>query len=197
MITDLSNQIPELFREDDDRKVNRSYQSLRDNRQRLPDIASLPLKTPPLEIVRYGWRSFDRHYALADNRVGGRLNPSLWQTHNDDQVYLASTLTAVLGLGPGATVSAYIPDLHYFNGRGGKDIIPLWRDSKGTQPNIPVNLLGFLSRSLGQNISPEDFFAYVYAVLATPSYVEKFSEELSIPGPRVPVSKDTALFTRA
>jgi hypothetical protein len=193
-----ANQKPQLFKEDDDRKVNRSYQSLRDRRTRLPDIASLPAQTPPLEIVRYGWRSFDRQYALADNRVGGRLNPSLWLAHSDNQVYLTSLLTGVLGLGPAATLSAYIPDFHYFRGSfGGKDVIPLWRDTEGTRPNITLNLLTILSDALGQIVRPQDLFAYAYSVLATPAYVDKYSEELAVPGPRLPLTKDRNLFTRA
>ena len=43
----------------------------------------------------------------------------------------------------------------------------------------------------------EDFFAYTYAVLSAPGYVETFSEELTVPGPRLPVTRDAALFTRA
>ena len=45
--------------------------------------------------------------------------------------------------------------------------------------------------------SAEDFFAYTYAVLSAPGYVETFSEELTVPGPRLPVTRDAALFTRA
>jgi hypothetical protein len=33
-----------------------------------------------------------------------------------------------------------------------------------------------------------------YALLSTPSYVEHFSEELTIPGPRLPITTDAALF---
>ena len=43
----------------------------------------------------------------------------------------------------------------------------------------------------------EDFFAYTYAVLSAPAYVETLSEELTVPGPRLPVMCDAALFTRA
>jgi len=32
-------------------------------------------------------------------------------------------------------------------------------------------------------------------VLASPGYVERFSEELTIPGPRIPLTRDRALFT--
>jgi hypothetical protein len=195
----LEAELPDkrkLFREDDDRKVDRQFIALRPPRYKLPVIASLPPETPPLEIVRYGFRSFDRQFAIADNRIGGRMNPALWQTESDRQIYLISLLTGVLGLGSGATISSFVPDLHYFCGRGGKDVIPLWRDAAGTQANLPGGLLTALAPHLG-DVSAEDFFAYCYALLAAPGYVETFSEELTVPGPRVPVTRNRDLFEQA
>jgi hypothetical protein len=87
--------------------------------------------------------------------------------------------------------------LHHFSGRGGKDVIPLWLDAAATQPNLPGDLLRVLSEALGQPATAEDFFAYAYALLSTLAYVETFSEDLTIPGPRLPVTKDAALFARA
>ncbi len=161
-----------MFREDDDRTVQRQYIALRPPRDRLPAIASLPANAPPLEIVRYGFRSFDRRYAIADNRIGGRLNPSLWKAHGESQTYITSLLTGVLGKGPAIVASANVPDLHHFRGSfGGRDVIPLWRDDAASQPNIPSTLLDVLSTSIGATTA-EDFFAYTYAVLGAPNYVE-------------------------
>ncbi len=187
----------QLFREDDDRKVNKNYLSLRPPLARLPSIASLADDTPALEVARYAWRSFDNQWALADNRIGGRLNPKMWRTHSQRQVYLTTILTDVLGIGPAATVCAHIPDLHHFSGRGGKDVIPLWRDAAATQPNLPSGLLAALGQAFGRAVTVEDCFAYAYAVLASPSYVEKFSEELTVPPLRLPVTKDAKLFSEA
>ncbi len=185
-----------MFREDDDRKVERQYTALLPPRRRLPTLASLTPQTPPLEIVRYGFRSFDRQFAIADNRIGGRLNPSFWSANGDRQLFLTSLITGVLGLGPAAIVSALVPDLHYFCGRGGKDVIPLWRDAGATQANLTGGLLDALNPRLGE-VTAEDFFAYCYALLATPAFVETFSEELTVPGPRVPVTKDRNLFQQS
>ena len=90
-----------------------------------------------------------------------------------------------------------MPDLHHFSGRGGKDAIPLWRNAAATQPNVTGGLLDALSEEYGASVGPEDLFAYAYAVLGSPAYTESFSEELSIPGPRLPITKDNALFRRA
>jgi hypothetical protein len=182
------------FRESRDRKVNGQYPPLTGG-ARLPSLASLPGNAPCPEIRRYGFRSFDRQWALADARLGDFLRPVLWTTYSNRQVYLTSLLTGVLGFGPAATVSANIPDLHHFRGSfGGKDIIPLWRDAQATRANVTTGLLEMLARRLDAAVSAEDLYAYAYALLATPAYVEHFSEELTVPGPRLPITSDAALF---
>jgi hypothetical protein len=183
------------FRESRDRKVNENYAAL-GGTERLPALSSLPANAPTPEIRRYGFRSFDRQYALVDPRLGDYLRPVYWLVHSDQQVYLTSHLAGVIGLGPAATVSASVPDLHYFCGRGGKDVVPLWRNAEATQANLTCGLLDALRLRLG-NVTAEDVFAYCYALLAAPGYVETFSEELTVPGPRVPLTKDQNVFQQA
>lgn len=188
---------PALFRETRDRKVDRTYvDPLRPGR--LSAISSLPANEPVPPIVRYAYRSFDRQWAILDGRLGDFLRPTLWQTHSDQQVYMSSFLTAVLGLGPAATVAAYPPDLDHFRGSfGGRHIIPLWRDAEARTPNIATGLLDALREQLGLAVTAEDLFAYAYALLSAPSYVQTYSEELTIPGPRLPLTADRELFVEA
>lgn len=146
------------------------------------------------EPTRYGYRSFDRQWLLKDARVMDRPRPELWRAHSLDQVHITSALQGILGDGPAATVSGDVPDLHHFSGRGGRDVIPLWRDAAAASPNVASGLLDTLSAEYGEDVSPEDLFAYTYAVLGSPAYTETFAEELSIPGPRLPITKNHALF---
>ncbi len=125
------------------------------------------------------------------------MKPVLWKTHSESQIYLISLLTDVTGGGPAATIASEIPDLNSFQGNSGsKNIVPLWRDAAATSPNVTGALLDTLSEEYGEDVSPEDLFAYAYAVLGSPAYTETFAEELSIPGPRLPITKDRALFRR-
>ena len=170
--------------------------------QSLPEPASnasirqLERDAPVPSINRCAYRSFDRQWLIADNRLIDRAGPPLWQAHSERQVYMTSLLTKVLGLGPTATITGEIPDLDYFSGRGGKDVIPLWRDAAATEPNVTGGLLDFLSEEYGGPVSAEDLFAYAYAALGSPAYTESFSEELAIPGPRLPITKSLELFRR-
>ena len=183
----------DLFNETRDRKIGKQYLSL-DDSPRQPTLESLDENAPLPPVSRYGFRSFDRQWAFEDERLGDFLKPVLWRSQSSRQVFMTSILTNVLGLGPTATVSAHVPDLHYFSGRGGKDVIPLWRDAAATEPNVTAGLLEKLGEVYGAEVSPEDLFAYAYGVLASPGYVERFSEELALPGPRLPVTKDASLF---
>ena len=182
------------FKESRDRKITGSYPSLGDKETRLPPLASLEPTAPMPGLSRYAFRSFDQRFALFDNRIGDYLRPALHRSYSDRQIFLTSLLTAVLGEGPAAIATALIPDLHHFCNRGAKDVIPLWRDAAATQPNITRGLLELLGERYGQMVSVEDLFAYAYALLATPDYVKTFWDELALPGPRLPLTKEAALF---
>jgi hypothetical protein len=169
---------------------------LGDSQGRLPSLASLEPDVSMPVPGRYAYRSFDQRFALLDNRLGDRMRPSLHRSYGDRQIFLTSLLTAVLGKGPAAVATALIPDLHHFCNRGAKDVIPFWRDAATTQANVTAGLLEVLGATYGHPIHPEDLFAYAYALLATPEYVKTFWDELALPGPRLPLTRDPALFAQ-
>ena len=160
----------------------------------LAPLSDVPAGTKPVAVIPYAYRSFDRQWLLADARLLDRPRPPLWSVHSDRQVYLSSLLTNVLGSGPAATVAANIPDLDHFRGSyGAKHVVPLWRDAEATEPNVTGGLLAALELEVGYEVRPEDLLAYCYALLSSPDYVDRFSEELTIPGPRIPLTKDPVL----
>lgn len=187
-----------LLRETGARKANKKYPAPGKKGGRLPALTELKQEDPPATLIRYAYRSFNRQWVLLDNRLCDRPRPNLLGVHSDQQVYLASLLTNVLGEGPAAVATALIPDLDHFRGSfGAKHVIPLWRDAAATQANITAGVLEVLGQTYGHPVSSEDFFAYCYTVLATPRYVQRFWDELTIPGPRVPITKDASLFARS
>jgi hypothetical protein len=165
----------------------------------LPTLASTQAGDPAPRIVRYGYHSFDRHWAFDDPRMAKTESPSLWQSRSERQIYLCSLLTAPISTGPAMTASIEVPDKHYFRGSyGGKDIIPLYRDAAATQPNLPSGLPKTLGKRLG--LSPpsgEDIAAYVYALLSATAYQLRFAAALERPGLRVPLTADSDLWSEA
>ena len=186
------------FKETRDRKIHKQYAPLIGSAPREPSIEILHSGDLVPTLATYAYRSFDRQRLIADSRMGDFMNPSLWRAHGPEQVYITSLLTNVLGEGPGATATAAIPDLDHFRGSfGAKHVIPLWRDASATQPNITGGLLARLSAEYDAPVTAERLFAYAYGILAQPAYVERFWDELEQPPPRLPLTKDAALFDRA
>ncbi len=185
-----------LLREDRDLKASSSRADLFSDRT-LPRLVNLATGTPPPPIVRYGFRSLDRQWAILDPRVCTYPRTALVRAHGPKQLYLTSLITKPLGPGSALVATALIPDRDHFSGRGGKDIIPLYRDRQSQEPNLVPGLLEVLGSTLGLEVTPEDFAAYVYGVLAHPGYTATFAEELEAePGPRVPITRDPKLFEK-
>src|SRR5450830_46783 len=186
----------EAFRGTGDREVGGSYQV---RLTALPDstpIARLPIGAPMPPATRYAFRSFDRQTIIADGRLISRPRPVLWTTYSHRQVFLATSIASGIGCGPALTSSSYIPDLNYFSGRGGKDIIPFYLNSEATQSNVLPGLLDGLRNTYQRDVTPEDFLAYIYGVLAQPGFTARYAKELESHQLRVPITKDLALFEK-
>ena len=179
------------MKESGDRTIALKQIDILNFKNELPAIETLG-EALPHTIVPFSYRSFDRQYLLADNRIISRPRPQMWMAHSEKQVYLTSSLTTPLGNGPGLTVCSEIPDRHYFANRGAKDIMPLYLDSSTGKPNITSGLLELLG-----NVTPEAFAGYVYCLLAHPEYTARFADELANRDVRVPITKDAKLFTEA
>ena len=185
---------PKAFRETGDRKVEGKYRASMVRAGDSAPLAALPAGTPVPEIRRYAWRSFDRHYVIADGRLISRPRPDLWRVHGARQAYLTSLLSSPLGAGPAVTACAHLPDLHHFSGRGAKDTIPLYRSRDASEANLAPGLPDMLTREYRRTVTPEDVFAYLYGALAHPAFTERFATELEARELRAPITKDPDLF---
>ena len=74
-------------------------------------------------------------------------------------------------------------------------LFPLYLyEEDGTRtPNLNPEIVAKIEEITGK-ATPEDIFDYIYAVLHSPSYREKYKEFLKIDFPRVPYPKDAATF---
>lgn len=163
-----------------------------------PRIVDEPVGASSPPIVRYGFRSFDRQWAFDDPRMTKTESPSLWASVSDRQIFMATMPTNSLGTGAAASVTPDVPDLHFFCGRGGKDVLPLYRNAQLT-PNADQTVIDRITTIQAASaptdpVTPERLFAYCYAVLAGSDYTSRFRSALETPGPRVPLSADPRLF---
>lgn len=61
-------------------------------------------------------------------------------------------------------------------------------------PNFNESMLATIEEGLGEKIVPEELFDYIYAVLHSPSYRQRYNEFLKIDFPRIPYPTDTILY---
>ena len=167
---------------------------------RLNSVEELDIGDEPEGYQPYGYRSFDRQWIIADQRLIDRAGPDLWQMHSSRQVFLTTLTSTKLGGGPALTATPYVPDLDHFRGSyGAKNVMPLHRDTVGREPNVADGLLDTLSENLATDVTADDLLAYVYALGATAAFSEHFNEELAeAAGPiHIPVTAKSDLFQQA
>ncbi len=190
------SQRRELMKETRDRTTTSAVGGLLGG-AKLKPISSLRSGAEPEGLERYGYRSFDRQWVIADSRIADYPRPPLWDARGNHQIYLTTLTSTKLGAGPAAIATPYVPDLDHFRGSyGAKNVMPLYRDRRGKEPNITSGLLDALAAALGADIEPEHLLAYVYGFTATAAFTERFSDELGeAAGPvRVPITADPELF---
>ncbi|MFJ7968547.1 type ISP restriction/modification enzyme [Streptomyces sp. NPDC096324] len=183
----------ELFKETGDRALNKEALQIPGHphpRTLLRDEQG-PCPTP----VRIARRAFDRQWLIPDGRVIDRSRPELWHAAHDDQFFVVEQHSQRLQTGPALLFTALIPDMHYFNGNGGRVLPLVHADST---PNIAPGLLRHLANSYGfREVLPEDLLAYMAAVTAHPAFTERYADDLNSPGVRIPLTAASDLWHEA
>lgn len=64
-------------------------------------------------------------------------------------------------------------------------------------PNLNSEIVKKIEAALGEKTTPEDIFNYIYAVLHSPTYREKYKEFLKIDFPRIPYPTSTSFHALA
>lgn len=184
-----------MLKTTDDRNIDRVVKCLPGDDTASEDLP-LRLATPAgTKSVRIGFRSFDRQWVLADNRVLDRPRQPLWDARVRGQVFIIEQHSQAISSGPGTVFTALLPELHYFDNRGGR-ALPLLHPNG--RPNLAEGLLETLPTVLVDlEIHAEDVLAYVAGVTSHPGFTATFAEELTTPGIRVPITANSVLFQRA
>ena len=189
-----------LLRKTDARHVRATPDPLLENGPKLKALHELGDEAEPESVERYGYRSFDRQWIIADHRLADSPKPILWRIRGPNQVFLTTLTSTSFGHGPIFTATPYVPDLHHFRGSNcSKNTIPLYCDAKGKSPNITHGLLEALNQRMGFKISPEDLLAYVYALGGTSAFSGRYADILAgVAEPaHIPITSHIPLFKRA
>ncbi len=200
LVTEVPRRRGPLLRETSARTIMKNPMPLLAVGARLRSLHNLDRGDIPEGYERYGYRSFDRQWVIADHRVMDAPKPVLWRIRGHHQLYLTTLNATKRGFGPVLTASPYVPDMSYHRGSfGSKDITPIYRDRAAQYPNITAGLLDTLSDKLNQNVTARDLASYIYGLLGNSAFSVRFAEELAERvGPvHVPITSDFSLFEQA
>ncbi|WP_432794497.1 type ISP restriction/modification enzyme [Rhodococcus ruber] len=185
-----------LFKDSRDSALTKGKSPLpgHDTAQNTTSPLNQQIPTEPA-IVQVGYRSFDRQWLIADHRVIDQARPPLWSARIPGQIFVVEQHSKPLRDGPGLVFSALIPDMDHFKGSEGGRVLPLLHP--GGRPNLARGLTGTWSLLVGHPVSAVEVIAYVAGVVAHPAFTERFTDELTTPGIRVPLTTVPELFDRA
>jgi hypothetical protein len=122
-------------------------------------------------------------HVIPDDRIMETPRTDLWRAHGTHQVYITEAHTEVLKPGPGLTFAAEVPDMHHYNGRGGR-VLPLYASTDHSRPNLAPGLLELLGSRLGSPVAPEDLAAYIAGVTGHPAFTATFTDGIYAAPPR-------------
>ncbi|MFN9211477.1 MAG: type ISP restriction/modification enzyme [Betaproteobacteria bacterium] len=172
--------------------------------------AQLTIADAEQKLIDVDYRPFDRRVTVYDRNVltHRRERISVHLLHDNFALVIPKNAEAI-----GADQSEFFfcvarpTDLNFYR-RGGAYLLPLyvypgesgrtalWENSaKQRTANFSPTFLADLKSKIGPlPITPEDVFAYIYALLFSPGYRRRYGAFLKRDFPRVPLTGDPALF---
>ncbi|MBW7869328.1 MAG: N-6 DNA methylase [Brumimicrobium sp.] len=171
-----------------------------DNRSQLErNINSLGVDFNKVKVFNYSYRPLEQSYIYYDTNLLGRAREKTiyhLKNKNIGLVLVAQPQAANLNYFDCVFVTNCLTDTNMFR-RGGPSIFPLYLyTNDGTKiPNLKKEIVEEIEKLAGK-VTPEDILDYIYAVLHSPSYREKYKEFLKIDFPRVPYPKDKDTFKK-
>ncbi len=172
------------------------------------------------KIQKYLYRPFENQFIYYDTKLLGRAREkTIYHLKQDNLglILVSEPQVANILFFDSIFITNRMTDTNMFR-RGGPSTFPLYLypetsiegDSERI-PNLNMEMVEKIAKDLGLHFSPErpdyskqteetnqlypeDILDYIYAVLHSPSYREKYKEFLKIDFPRVPYPKDAKTF---
>lgn len=151
------------------------------------------------KVFKYSYRPLESSYIYYDpNLLGRAREKTIFHLKNENLglVLVAQPQAANLNYFDCIFITNCLTDTNMFR-RGGPSVFPLYLYTKDDTkiPNFKKEIVDEIEKCVGK-VTPEDILDYIYAVLHSPSYREKYKEFLKIDFPRVPYPKDKNTFKK-
>jgi predicted helicase len=171
-----------------------------------------------LLVKRISYRTFDEQNIYYDTNLIDRARDKIMRHLLSNNIALITPKQAIKGFNH-IFVSKHICDKNFIDSAGqfgAGNVFPLYLypktkeshsfgQTKERKPNLNTDILKQITERLGLTFTPEkettkatfspiDILDYIYAVLHSPTYREKYKEFLKIDFPRIPYPKDQDTF---
>ena len=172
------------------------------------NYASFVLGNLPIDsnssIVRYAYRPFDdRWICFTPKTVWRQRKPVMQHIHQHRNMalvvckHLATNDWNLVGVADCLVDDCFVSSRT--KERGYVFPLYLYQDTLGhveKVPNFDKAIFGCIADGLKRKPSPEELFDYIYAVLHTPEYRERYKEFLKVDFPRIPYPTNAAVFKK-
>ena len=158
-------------------------------------------------IRPYNYRPFDTRWIYFSSKCVSRTRQPLSNTVNDEDLCLSISRMTKSSEFSSILVANGLVDWKYCEYSRGCYFIPLYVPKeeneklikpeytwKGKNPNFTTNFIRFLKAHYEKIPEIKDIFNYVYAMLYSRAYRQKYKDYLKIDFPRIPFVKDLTLF---
>ena len=163
-----------------------------------------------LRIAEYTYRPFDRKFVIYTGRTNGILSRPVSRSY--DCLLSGSNFALVVCNKLSSTnfnhafCCATLPDRCLLSNRTSETskIFPLYTirsagknffdSGDSLVPNLQPEAVAKFEEAAGRKIAPEELFDYIYAVLHTPGYRQRYREFLKVDFPRIPLPRGGAHF---
>ena len=136
-----------------------------------------------------------KHMIKIKNNLALNINRQVKTSPNWCHALISNTLTEACYNSNRTSEICYVHPLYLLsdNGNGGNG--DLFNPPKNDpEPNIAENIYGILKEHYSNKLKPEQILHYIYAILYSNVYREKYAEFLKIDFPRIPFTSDYSLF---
>lgn len=149
------------------------------------------------KLIKLAYRPFDFRYTYFDNNLVWRPRTEIMQNFvNKENLGLLSTKAVQDQSYNHIFITDSISEAIFLSGTTGTNAInhPLYVYLNNEKiPNINKEIWSKIDKKVGETI-PENILDYIYAVLHSPTYREKYKEFLKTDFPKVPFPKDKKTF---
>ena len=139
----------------------------------------------------YDYRPLDKRFVYYDKNFLSRSRSQVM----DNFYYKENVGFETSRVGDYTFISQNISDEHFVSDNSFKFPLYVWTSDGTKIPNLKKEIVEEIEKTVGK-VTPEDILDYIYAVLHSPSYREKYKEFLKIDFPRVPYPKDKTTFKK-